>query len=85
MEEEFALTDEQVEHWRRILITLPLPPFNLPIGCYATIAPREQIVDIAKNLQDFVSKIPVNEKDEEETPNNIIRTRPRRKYYARRR
>jgi hypothetical protein len=85
MPEEFTLTDEQVENWRKILITLPVPPLYAPIGAYAVLMPREQVVSVVKQVQEMV--IPFDDPAVhplelweliEEKPTNIIRTRPRK-------
>lgn len=75
--DEFTLTDEQVENWRRVLSALP-------IGMYARVVPREQIVEMARRIQ---SKIDKMEEDHmllirqgaiSSVSSNLIRTRPRR-------
>lgn len=86
MEEDFSLTDEQVETWRTLLINMPLPPFYMSIGAYALIAPRKQIVQIVKILNEKLNQ-EVEEavgrpmKWIEPKPiqsDNLIRTRPRK-------
>jgi hypothetical protein len=89
MDEQFALTDEQVENWRDILVTMPLPPFNMSMGIAAKFVPRQMIVDIAQRLNEIINEerpAPVKEravriynkiKEEREHPVNITRTRPR--------
>ena len=76
------LTDEQVEHWRRVLITLPLPPFNLSLGAYALIMPKEQIEQVVERLQEILNAEVEQETkrivQEEAKSDNIIRTRPRK-------
>lgn len=76
------LTDEQVEHWRRVLITLPLPPFNLSLGAYALIMPKEQIEQVVERLQELLNAEVEQETkrrvQEEAKSDNIIRTRPRK-------
>ena len=83
------LTDEQVENWRKALVVMPIPPFNMPIGIYALMAPREQIVDIVEKLQSVMNREIQKLNDStgcppeawepvEEKPTNIIRTRPRK-------
>lgn len=80
MDDEFTLTDKQVENWRNILITMPLPPTNCPLGVYALIMSREMVVTVAGRINGMIST-----GLEEETiamvdsiePTNITRTRPR--------
>ena len=76
------LTDEQVEHWRRMLITLPLPPFNLSLGAYALIMPKEQLEQVVERLQEILNAEVEQETkrivQEEAKADNIIRTRPRK-------
>lgn len=81
--DEFTLTDEQVETWRKLLITMPVPPFGRAIGVYALLAPREQIVDIVRILQERMN-LEAERLKEEEKPSNITRTRPRKKNLVRR-
>jgi hypothetical protein len=85
------LTEEQIEHWRDLLITLPLPPFNLALGIYALIMPQEQIVQVVECLQELIDS-ELSERREptyserrkiEETCTNIVRTRPRKKHLSR--
>ena len=83
--EEFTLTDEQVESWRTVLITLPLPPLYLSIGAYALLAPRERIVQIVERLQEILNeeatkRKPVRLTEEEKKSTNITRTRPRKNH-----
>jgi hypothetical protein len=83
--QEFTLTDEQVENWRKILITLPLPPLNLSLGAYALIMPREQVVKVAQNINKLIARQVDNEiriqtrmkEHNERKSANLIRTRPR--------
>lgn len=76
------LTDEQVEHWRKVLITLPLPPFNLPLGAYALIMPKEEIEQVVERLQEILNAEVEQETkrivQEKPKSDNIIRTRPRK-------
>jgi hypothetical protein len=82
-----TLTPEQIEHWRSVLIIMPLPPFNLPLGAYALIMPEEQIEQVVDRLQEILNQEVKDETKriiEEEKPTNIIRTRPRKKNLVRR-
>lgn len=83
------LTDEQIDNWRNTLITLPLPPFNMAIGGYALIMPKEKIEQIVERLQELLIEATgcppeAFESIKEEKPTNIIRTRPRKKNLVRR-
>jgi hypothetical protein len=81
------LTEEQIENWRRMLITLPLPPFNMALGPYALIMPVEQIEQVVVRLQEILNQQVQQETErivEEEKPTNIVRTRPRKKNLVRR-
>lgn len=76
------LTEEQIANWRRVLITLPLPPLNLALGPYALLMPVEQIEQVVERLQEILNEEVKDETKriiEEEKPTNIVRTRPRRK------
>ena len=53
---EFALTDEQVDNWRQLLVTMPLPPFRLALGAYALIMPRQQLVDVVYRLKELIEE-----------------------------
>lgn len=84
-------TNEQIENWRNIIITLP--SFYLSLDAYALIAPREQIVQVARIVQELLNEElerAINEelerarKEEESKPTNVIRTRPRKKHLVRR-
>jgi hypothetical protein len=80
------LTEKQIETWREVLITLPLPPLNMPLGAYALIMPVEQIERIVERIQEDIDNLIVKttkEVLEEEKSTNIIRTRPRRKNLVR--
>lgn len=87
---EEDLTDEQVENWRKLLITLPLPPTDRALGAYALIMPRYQVVAV---WQKFISMLNLDRElrtiERRKTPwigscelpkeeTNLIRTRPRK-------
>lgn len=80
------LTDEQVENWRTVLITLPLPPLYRPIGAYALLMPRSQVVEMARRVQELLNVELEKERLAQEAANfdsNIIRTRPRKSKHIR--
>lgn len=84
---EIDLSDEQVENWRKILITLPLPPLNLALGAYALLIPRAQIVQIAQRMHELMAletelrdqrkMVRRKNRDIVIPSDNITRTRPR--------
>lgn len=84
---EFALTDDQVDNWRQMLVTMPLPPFKMALGMYALIMPRQQVVDVVYRLKELMEEelFDVQAGVERETvlhgrkeiDTHIIRTRPR--------
>ena len=84
MDSEFTLTDEQVENWRKVLITLPLPPLYIPIGAYALIMPRYQVEEVVRLVKELINielekgrKKIENDKFLQQS-SNIIRSRPRK-------
>lgn len=75
--DEFVLTDEQVDNWRKVLVTMPLPPTMQPLGGYALIMPRETVVIVASRVKDLLEVALEQEMEEMFSPSNITRTRPR--------
>lgn len=71
------LTDAQIENWRELLVTLPLPPFNHPIGSYAWVMPRHDIEILVGRMQSYIDEQFEESKNIETESSNLIRTRPR--------
>jgi len=77
---EFTLTDEQVENWRTVLVTMPLPPFMLTLGGYALVMPREKLLQVVERVQELLNEAMEREMIEvlsAPPSSNITRTRPR--------
>jgi len=52
----FELTDEQVKNWRKMLVTMPLPPSNLALGAYALIMPVDKLTQVVDRVIELMNQ-----------------------------